>query len=63
MSALGVSRRTSLSLAQAMTSTTRSTPPYHTKYDRHSGYVEPTVAPQARATTLTLVPDDRASCS
>ena len=36
---------------------------YHTKYARHSGYVEPMVGPQARATTLRLVPDDRAARS
>jgi hypothetical protein len=29
---------------------------YRTKYGRYSGYVEPMVAPQARATTLRLVP-------
>jgi hypothetical protein len=33
---------------------------YRAKYGRHSGYVEPMVAPEARATTLRLVPDDRA---
>ena len=36
---------------------------YRTKYGRHSGYVEPMVGPQARATTLRLVPDDRAARS
>jgi len=34
---------------------------YRTKYGRHSGYVEPMVGPEARATTLRLVPDDRAA--
>jgi hypothetical protein len=29
---------------------------YREKYGRYSGYVEPMVAPQARATTLRLVP-------
>jgi hypothetical protein len=29
---------------------------YREKYGRHTGYVEPMVAPQARATTLRLVP-------
>ena len=36
---------------------------YRTKYGRHSGYVEPMVGPEARATTLRLVPDDRAARS
>jgi hypothetical protein len=36
---------------------------YRTKYGRHSGYVEPMVGPQARATTLRLMPDDRAARS
>jgi hypothetical protein len=36
---------------------------YRTKYGRHSGYVEPMVGPDARATTLRLVPDDRAARS
>ena len=36
---------------------------YRTKYGRHSGYVGPMVAPEARATTLKLVPDDRAARS
>ncbi len=36
---------------------------YRTKYGRHSGYVEPMVGPEARATTLTLVPDGRAARS
>jgi hypothetical protein len=36
---------------------------YRTKYSRHSGYVEPMVAPEARATTLRLVPGDRAAHS
>jgi hypothetical protein len=29
---------------------------YRAKYGRYSSYVEPTIAPQARATTLKLVP-------
>jgi len=29
---------------------------YRAKYGRHSGYVEPMIAPPARATTLKLVP-------
>jgi hypothetical protein len=29
---------------------------YRTKYERYSEYVEPMIAPQARATTLRLVP-------
>lgn len=29
---------------------------YRAKYGRYSGYVEPMIAPQARATTLKLVP-------
>ena len=36
---------------------------YRTKYGRHSGYVEPMIGPKARATTLRLVPDDRAARS
>jgi hypothetical protein len=36
---------------------------YRTKYGRHSGYVGPMVAPEARATTLKLMPDDRAARS
>jgi len=32
---------------------------YRAKYGRHSGYVEPMVAPAARATTLKLVPRAR----
>jgi hypothetical protein len=36
---------------------------YRTKYGRHSGYVEPMIAPQARATTLKLVPDNRTARS
>jgi hypothetical protein len=31
---------------------------YRTKYARHSGYVEPMVGPEARATTLRLLPED-----
>jgi hypothetical protein len=31
---------------------------YRTKYARHSGYVEPMLGPEARATTLRLVPHD-----
>jgi hypothetical protein len=35
---------------------------YHAKYRRYSGtYVEPMVAPQARATTIKLVPRQPAS--
>jgi hypothetical protein len=33
---------------------------YREKYGRHSGYVEPMIAPPARATTLKLVPEDGA---
>lgn len=36
---------------------------YRTKYGRNSTYVELMVDPQARATTLRLVADDRAACS
>ena len=36
---------------------------YRTKYGRHSGYVEPMVGPEARATTLRLVPGHRAAHS
>jgi hypothetical protein len=36
---------------------------YRTKYGRHSAHVGPMVAPQARATTLKLVPDDPAARS
>jgi len=32
---------------------------YRAKYGRYSSYVEPMIAPQARATTLKLVPLDR----
>jgi hypothetical protein len=32
---------------------------YRQKYGRHSGYVEPMIAPPARATTLKLVPKAR----
>ena len=32
---------------------------YRAKYGRHSGYVEPMIAPPARATTLKLVPRGR----
>ena len=31
---------------------------YREKYGRYPSYVEPMVAPQARATTLKLVPQD-----
>src|SRR5438270_517544 len=31
---------------------------YRAKYGRHSGYVEPMVGPEARPTTLRLVPHD-----
>lgn len=33
---------------------------YRTKYGRHAGYVEPMVSPDARATTLKLLPCDEA---
>jgi hypothetical protein len=36
---------------------------YRTKYARHSGYVEPMVGPEARATTLRLVPGDESAHS
>ena len=36
---------------------------YRTKYGRHSGYVEPMVGPEVRATTLRLVPHDSAARS
>jgi hypothetical protein len=36
---------------------------YRTKYARHSDHVEPMVGPEARATTLKLVPDDQAARS
>ncbi|MFJ8025483.1 DUF2255 family protein [Streptomyces sp. NPDC096311] len=38
---------------------TRVDAAYEAKYGRYTGYVEPMVADQARATTLRLTPQDR----